>query len=175
MIVRDVVDKDTSQIVEIYNHYIVTSHATFEIDPMVDSEMQRRVIECTDRGYPFLVANNEVEICGYAYANQFKTRPAYKHTAEVSVYIRKGDNRKGIAIQLYRELIARLEAKGLHTVIAGISLPNQPSVRLHERFGFKKVAHFHEVGRKFDRWIDVGYWQLALPVGNRDAMFSKYD
>ena len=168
MIVRDADDKDIRQIVEIYDHYIATSHATFEIDPITASEMRRRMVEGADRGYPFLVADLEEEICGYAYAGKFKSRPAYKNTAEVSVYMRKGEGGKGIATRLYEELISRLESmEGLHTVISGISLPNEPSVRLHEKFGFRKVAHLHEVGRKFDRWIDVGYWHLILPVGER--------
>ena len=167
MIIRDADDKDIRQIAEIYNYYIATSHATFELDPITVSEMRSRVAVCSDRGYPFLVADREGEICGYAYASKFKSRPAYKDTAEVSVYIRNGEGGKGIAAGLYKHLISRLESTGLHTVIAGISLPNEPSVRLHEKFGFWKVAHLHEVGRKFDRWIDVGYWQLILPVGER--------
>ena len=163
MIVRPANSADALQISEIYNHYIATSHATFEIEPIEAGEMARRINEVCGGGYPFLICEDNVEIIGYAYGRQFRPRSAYRHSIEVSIYTKPGCERRNIGTILYEELFSEIKASNFHAIIAGISLPNDASVRLHERFGFEKVAHFREVGRKFDRWIDVGYWERILP------------
>jgi L-amino acid N-acyltransferase YncA len=162
MMIRTVRSGDATDIAQIYDHYVATSHATFELEPVGGEAMLLRIDESLSSGYPFLVCEAGGEIAGYAYARRFRPRPAYRHSAEVSVYIRRGHDGKGIATRLYERLFEKLNNGDLHAIIAGISLPNEASVALHTKFGFKKVAHFHEVGRKFDRWIDVGYWQLIL-------------
>ena len=163
MLVREASNRDASQVAEIYNHYIKTSYATFEIETVGALEMIRRIDESLGKGYPFLVAEIDGEVLGYAYGHEYRPRAAYGRSVEISVYIQHEHQGKGIASRLYQILIPVLINAGYHAMIAGISLPNEASVRLHERFGFEKVAHFREVGRKFDRWIDVGYWQrLAL-------------
>lgn len=164
MIVRPAVSDDAVQAAYIYNHYIATSHATFELDPIDGREMLRRMESGWDAGYPFLVCEEGSGVCGYAFASSHRGRPAYAHTVEVSVYVKPGNDGQGIGTKLYDSLLSELETDGFHTVIAGISLPNEDSVRLHEKFGFEKVAHFREVGRKFDRWFDVGYWQKILSI-----------
>ena len=99
---------------------------------------------------------------GYAYATKWRSRAAYKHTVECSVYVSHKHNRSGIGSKLYGALFPQLRERAIHAVIAGIALPNEASVAIHELCGFKKIAHFSEVGRKFEQWIDVGNWQLML-------------
>ena len=160
MNIRPVDLADAAQLAEIYNHYILTSHCTFEITPVEPGEVQSRISELLARGFPFLVAEIEDEIAGYAYGRQFRPRPAYRHSAEISVYIRNGREAGGVGTALYTRLFEAISKLDFHAVIAGIALPNDASIRLHEKFGFEKVAHFREVGFKFGKWIDVGYWQL---------------
>ena len=99
---------------------------------------------------------------GYAYAAPWRARAAYRHSVETSIYLAPGAGGRGLGARLYRALFAALPSH-VHAAIGGVSLPNPASVALHERLGFRKVAHFREVGRKFGRWIDVGYWQRLLP------------
>lgn len=162
MLIRSAELSDSSQVAGIYNYYIASSHATFELEPIETIEMEKRVRETIERGYPFLVCEVDSEIVGYAYGRQFRPRRAYQHSIEISVYIKTGHEQKRIATRLYENLLSEIENGNFHTIVAGISLPNDASVRLHESFGFEKTAHFSEVGRKFDRWIDVGYWQMIL-------------
>lgn len=150
--------EDAAAIAAIYNFYVESSHSTFETEMVNETEMRRRVSEILEN-YPFLVGEENGEIIGYAYAARYKTRAAYRHSAEISVYIKNGINGKGIGTILYENLFAELKAKPIHAIVAGISLPNEASIRLHEKFGFEKVAHFREVGFKHGRWIDVGYWE----------------
>lgn len=162
MIIRSAKDDDAIDIAYIYNYYIAISHATFEIEPIDEAEMLRRIEECWYAGYPFLVCEENDEIVGYAYGRRFRVRQAYLHSVEVTVYVRPGHTERGIGKLLYESLFDELKKGDFHAIIAGISLPNEASVKLHENFGFEKVAHFREVGRKFERWIDVGYWQFML-------------
>lgn len=150
---------DAEQISEIYNFYIQETHHTFETEPINVSEMQNHIGEIV-KNYPFLVAEENDEIFGFAYATKYKSRQAYRHSVGVSVYVKHDQKQKGIGKLLYRELLKNLSKTDVHAIIAGIALPNDASIRLHERFGFEKVAHFREVGFKFGKWIDVGYWEL---------------
>ena len=150
---------DSEQIAEIYNFYIQNTHHTFETERINPVEMQKRINQIIEN-YPFLVCEENQEIFGYAFATQYKSRCAYKNSAEVSVYIKNGLKQKGIGTKLYEKLFEELSKTEVHAIIAGIALPNEASIKLHEKFGFEKVAHFREVGFKFERWIDVGYWEL---------------
>jgi L-amino acid N-acyltransferase YncA len=158
MNIRPASSEDAPGIAKVYNHYIRTSHATFEIEPVDHTEMLRRVRDALASGYPFLAAD-DIDISGYAYGRPFRPRPGYRHAVEVAVYVDPDRQGEGIATELYGHLFPQLFAGGARTLIAAIALPNEPSVQLHEKFGFVKSGHFREVGRKFDRWIDVGYWQ----------------
>lgn len=160
MDIRPVSLADAAQIAEIYNYYIETSHATFELETIDAGEMENRIGETFTRNYPFFVCEENGEIVGYAYGRQFRPRRAYIHSVEVSVYVKNGWDGKGIGTILYQNLLADILQRDFHAIIAGISLPNETSVKLHEKFGFTKVAHFREVGFKFGHWIDVGYWEL---------------
>jgi phosphinothricin acetyltransferase len=150
---------DAEQIAEIYNYYILNTHHTFETEPLSADEMQQRIAE-TSQDYPFLIAEYEGVIQGYVYATQFKLRQAYKHSVEISIYVRNQAKQKGIGSELYQRLLEELSETDIHALMAGISLPNEASVRFHEKIGYEKVAHFREVGYKLGRWVDVGFWEM---------------
>ena len=160
MNIRPAASKDAEQISKIYNHYIATSYATFELESIDAAEMQRRIADTIKQGYPFLVAEDAGLIVGYTYGRPFRPRPGYRHTVEVAVYVHPERQGQGTGKQLYDRLLPQLFDNGARSLIATIALPNDASVRMHERFGFVNAGLFREVGRKFDRWIDVGYWQL---------------
>lgn len=153
--------KDAGEISEIYNYYITDTVITFEEDELSSIDIQERIQTITEK-LPWLVFEDEGKVVGYAYASEWKSRCAYRNSVESTVYLQKGFEGRGIGSQLYRNLLEELKGMGYHTVIGGIALPNEASVWLHEKFKFEKVAHFREVGYKFDQWIDVGYWQLLL-------------
>jgi len=155
--IRIVNPYDAPAIAEIYKYYILNTIITFETEVVTPEEIARRIEKYLKIG-PYLVYEENSEVVGYAYLSNFRERKAYENTVESTIYLRNGQGGRGVGFQLYSELLAQAALK-YHTVIAGISLPNEASVRLHEKCGFKKVGHFAEVGRKFDEWIDVGFWQ----------------
>ncbi len=159
MEIREIKLEDADQIADLYNYYIRNTHHTFETEPVLGHAMVPR-IKSISENYPFLVAEDESTILGYCYATQFKLRDAYKYAAEVSIYVRNDSKQRGVGSRLYAELFGKLEDTDIHALIAGISLPNEASVKFHEKLGFEKVAHFREVGYKLGRWIDVGYWEM---------------
>ena len=137
--------------------------------------MRARIAKANGAGYPWLVWEDGGQVLGYAYASQFRDRAAYRHSAEATVYLAPDATRRGIGSALYRELIARLRAGGAHLVVGGVALPIEASVALHEALGFTRVGTFSEIGRKFDRWIDVGFWQLRLDGGEPQAADGATD
>jgi L-amino acid N-acyltransferase YncA len=163
MEIRAVTPEDAAQIAEIYNYYIKNTHHTFETEPLGISDMEERIREAAEI-YPFLVADEEGEIHGYAYATQFRMRQAYDYSVEVSIYVKNESKERKIGTQLYVKLFDLLANTNIHAIVAGIALPNEPSILFHERLGFEKVAHFKEVGYKLGRWIDVGYWELINKI-----------
>jgi phosphinothricin acetyltransferase len=152
---------DAAAVCAIYNPYVLETVVTFEEEAVSTAEMARRIGEVTAR-FPWLVAEEGGAIVGYAYATPWKVRAAYRHSVEVTVYLAPGHTGRGVGTALYRELIELLRKAGVHAVIGGVALPNAASIALHEKLGFKKTAHFLEVGRKLDRWVDVAYWELIL-------------
>lgn len=159
--IRAVKLEDAKEIAEIYNYYILNSCVTFEELPVSAEEMRGR-IEVAHLKFPWLVFETINEVLGYAYASAWKPRSAYKHTVEITVYLKKEATKNGIGSLLYAALIGQLTDLGFHAVIGGISLPNEASIALHEKFGFEKIAQFKEVGYKFKKWIDVGYYELLI-------------
>ena len=149
-------------IADIYNHYIQTSIVTFEEQPVTAVEIARRIEEVQSASLPWLIAEEDSRVVGYAYATPWRTRTAYRFSVEVTVYVAPGHAGRRIGSMLYSQLLPMLQAQSIHAVMGGIALPNDASVALHEKFGFRQVARFQEVGFKFYRWIDVGYWQRTL-------------
>jgi L-amino acid N-acyltransferase YncA len=160
--IRPVTENDSEVITRIYNHYILNTIITFEVQEVSAQEIARRIAEITSASLPYLVTEHDGQVVGYAYASKWKSRFAYRFSVECTVYIDPAFPGKGFGSALYRVLLEQLRERGIHAAIGGIALPNPVSVALHEKLGFKKVAHFSEVGFKFDKWIDVGYWELNL-------------
>ena len=152
---------DSAEICKIYNHYVLGTTITFEEEPVSTDEMAQRITE-TLQSLPWLVWEQDESLQGFCYASKWKGRCAYRHSVESTVYVRADSIGRRIGSQLYCALLDQLRQRKFHTVIGGIALPNDASVALHEKFEFEKVAQFREVGNKFDRWTDVGYWQLLL-------------
>ncbi|MFA6312228.1 MAG: arsinothricin resistance N-acetyltransferase ArsN1 family B [Sterolibacterium sp.] len=160
--IRPAIATDADSIARIYNHYILNTIITFEEQAVSAQEMAERIAEVTSASLPWLVAEDDGRIVGYAYASKWKGRCAYRFSVESTVYLDPDCVGKGYGTRLYESLFASLRECGMHVVIGGIALPNPASIALHEKLGMKKVAHFGEVGFKFDKWIDVGYWQATL-------------
>jgi L-amino acid N-acyltransferase YncA len=159
--IREVSLDDAAEIAAVYNHYVRNTHATFEEEDVTTAAMAERIGRVMS-AYPWFVAEEEGVLTGYSYAGPFHARAAYRLTAETTVYLRPGCEGRGTGAALYEALLATLRRRDLHAAIGIIALPNPASVALHERFGFGQVGRLVEVGRKFDRWIDVGIWQLQL-------------
>jgi len=152
---------DAGAICAIYNPYVATTTITFEEAPVTETAMATRIGELLPT-HPWWVSVVGGAITGYAYAAQWRTRSAYRYSVETTVYVAPGACGCGVGTQLYRALLDDLSQRRFHCAMGGIALPNAASVALHEKMGFAKVAHFRQVGAKFGRWIDVGYWQRQL-------------
>jgi phosphinothricin acetyltransferase len=160
--IRAATAADAAGIAAIYNHYVMQTVVTFEEESVSAADIAGRIEGVSSVSLPWLVAEEAGRVVGYAYATKWHLRAAYRFSAEVTVYLAPTDTGRRIGSNLYAQLFPILEARGVHAVMGGIALPNQVSVALHEKFGMRKVAHFEAVGFKFDRWIDVGYWQRTL-------------
>ena len=158
---RHVKISDAEQICTIYNHYVTNTTATFEEDEVTEEEMKTRIKQTTRR-FPWLVYEVANELKGYAYATDWKSRTAYRYSAETTVYVKSDERGKGIGFNLYQQLISEMKALSYQSLVGGIALPNNSSIALHEKLNFMKVAHFQQIGFKLNQWIDVGYWQLLL-------------
>ncbi len=161
MPIRLATPDDASQILAIYSPYVIETAISFESKPPTETEFCERIARGLTVG-PWLVVEEDDQILGYAYATKFRERAAYDSTRETTVYVGPGHHGAGIGRELMTELLARLRAGGVALAVAGITLPNDASVGLHEHLGFAAVGVFHGVGRKFGTSHDVGFWELAL-------------
>jgi L-amino acid N-acyltransferase YncA len=161
LLIRDARSDDAERLCAIYNYYVTQTTATFEEESVSIGEMRNRIAEIT-ASWPWLVAEEEGRLVGYACAFAWKGRSAYRFSLEGSIYLDREHRGRGIGRRLYGDLIAVLRGRACHSLIGGIALPNDACIALHEKLGFVKVAQFKDVGYKFGRWIDVGYWQLVL-------------
>jgi len=162
MIVRPATADDAVQIAYIYNHYIATSHATFELEPIDAVEMLGRLKAAWADDYPFLVFDAAGYLGGYAFGASFLSGEAFGGSINTAVYVRPGKDGMGIGTALYGHLLSEVRQRKFESAVAAISLPNDACVHLHEKCGFEKAAHLRNVARKFDRCFDVGYWQLLI-------------
>jgi len=168
MSIRPCTPADAPALCDIYNHYVCETTVTFEEQPVSREEMAARVAGVVAQ-WPWLVWADGGTVTGYAYATGWKTRSAYRFSVESTVYLAPGAGGRGVGTRLYGALLDELDRCDLHCVIGGITLPNAASVALHEKLGFEHLGIFREVGRKFGRWLDVGYWQRILPAGVEDS------
>ena len=162
MSIRMATVEDAAAIAAIYNPYVADSCVTFETEPVQAAGMAARITEVLDAGLPWLLAEDAAGAAGFAYASKWKGRCAYRFSVESTVYLHWDHTGRGIGRALYGRLLEEIRARRMHAVIGGIALPNAASIALHQRLGFRKVAHFEQVGYKQDRWVDVGYWQLLI-------------
>ena len=154
---------DYAAVVEIYNHYIVNTAATFDTNRFSVGERVPWFAKFADTGpYQLLVASKAGSVVGYAYSDRFNQRPAYDISVETTVYVAPNALGQGIGGALYSALFEQLAGCGLHGAYAGITLPNDASVRLHESFGFRRIGVETEVGRKFDRFWSVARYERRL-------------
>lgn len=160
--IRPATKTDADAIARIYNHYVLNTTITFEEKAVTVEDIVDRIAEVESNSLLWLVAEQDGQVVGYAYASKWKGRCAYRYSVESSVYVAQGHGGRGIGTKLYEALLPQLKDKGIHAVIGGIVLPNPSSIALHEKFGMTQVAHFKEVGYKFNQWLDVGYWEGLL-------------
>lgn len=161
MLIRAARESDFDAIAFLLNHYIRATAIHFGVDPVTSAALCEDWSSHRDR-YPFLVAEIEGRFAGFSKASAFRERAAYAWTTESTVYVARGMERRGVGKALYQRLFTFLRAQGFQTVLAGITLPNEASVLLHESIGFAKVGHVARAGWKFDRFHDVGFWQRDL-------------
>lgn len=159
--IREATLTDAPAIAAIYAPIVSDTAISFEEEPPSPEEMGQR-IETTLLSYPYLVAERLGQVVGYAYASQHRARPAYRWSADVSVYVHEQARSAGVGRALYEQLLAQLATRNFHAVFAGIALPNSASVALHEAVGFSLIGVYREVGFKLGEWRDVGWWQLVL-------------
>jgi phosphinothricin acetyltransferase len=162
----------------IYLPYIYDSAITFETEPPSLEQFEGRIEKCLQK-FPWLVCIVDDQVAGYVYASPHRDREAYQWTCECSVYVSEKYKGKGIGKTLYIVLFSILKEQGIRNVYAGITLPNEPSVILHERCGFEHFATYEQVGYKLDGWKTVGWWKLQLnSFGEKPAppqLFSQMD
>lgn len=161
--IRTATPDDAERTAAIYNHFVEHTVVTFEETPISPAEMRTRTAAVIDARYPWLVSEIDGVVAGYAYAKTWQTRCAYRLSLESTIYLAPEFTGRGLGTELYGALFDELrKAHRGHCVVGGIALPNPGSVALHEKLGFELVGVFKEVGWKFDKWVDVGYWQLML-------------
>jgi phosphinothricin acetyltransferase len=157
---------------EIYRPYIDTP-ITFEVTPPTLDDFENRVRE-TLKKFPWLVCEVDGRVAGYSYASPYRSRCAYEWSVESTVYVHQDFHGRGVGRQLYTKLLELLKAQGAVNVIAGITLPNDASVGIHESFGFQPAGVMKDVGFKLGRWWDVGFWQLQLQKPDRPEGLRTY-
>lgn len=164
-IVRDAAPDDLPGLTAIYNHYIVHSPVTFDLTEYEPEQRRQWLEEHQPAGrHRLLVATDDSGILGYATTSRWRAKAAYDPTVETSVYVRRDAVGRGIGSTLYAALFDAIAAEDVNTIVAGMTLPNDASRALHEKFGFREVGVFTRVGRKFGQYWDVGWFQRALKI-----------
>lgn len=161
MLVRPATATDLPSVASVYDHQVLTGVATFDTVPPPLSSWEARLAS-TEVGDHLLVVEDEGAVLGYACSTTYRPRPAYARTRETSVYLAPGAEGRGLGRALYDDLLARLRADQVHTVLAVVAQPNPASEALHRRCGFERVGLLPEVGFKQGRWIDTAVWALRL-------------
>lgn len=168
LVVRDATADDAPACAEVYAPYVTGTAASFESEPPGPAELARR-IEAAQAAHAWLVAEVDGVLAGYAYAGAYRSRPAYRWTAETSVYVAAAAGGRGVGRALYAALLDRLEQRGYRTVVAAMTLPNPASAALHAAFGFADAGVLEAVGWKLGRWHDVALLRRGLGADAADA------
>ncbi len=159
--IRAFTEKDVETLLEIYNYYVLHTTANFDIE-ILSLEAFKAKITRINTEYPIIIYEEHDEILGFAYGSRFRPKPAYNNTVETTVYVRHTAFGKGIGKMLYTRLLNILKEKGYRVAIGIITIPNETSIKLHEKLGFKKVGELKDVGFKFNAWQTIGIWQLRF-------------
>lgn len=168
LITRPAQPADASSIAAIYAYHVAHGTASFDTTPRSKAETAAKIAQCAANGWPFLVAEAGREIVGYAYATQFRDRPAYASTCESSIYVAVSHLGQGIGRTLLAALIEVASQAGFRQMIAVVGGAEPASVALHVKAGFTEAGRMHSVGRKFGRWLDTVYLQRSLGVGDTE-------
>ena len=152
---------DIAEIVAIYVHYVNNTVITFDTEVPSEAEMRQRLAPVIEN-FPAWVCVEDGKVIGYCYAHEWKTKKAYNTTVETTIYLHPDYPGRGYGRSLMNQLIEDCRNRSFHVLVACITIPNAPSVKLHEKLHFKQVSSFHEVGRKFDRWLDVADYELII-------------
>jgi len=169
MVIRDADPaRDAAACAAIYAPFVANTAVSLEEEAPTAVEMSRRITATSER-YPWLVAEIDGALAGYAYASAHRDRAAYRWAADVAVYVDEPARRRGVGRALYDALLTLLAQQGVHTVCAGVTLPNDASVGLHEALGFRPVGVYQRIGYKQGAWRDVGWWQLELAAPDDGA------
>lgn len=167
LLIRPSRDEDVAAIARIYAHHVLHGTGTFETDPPSETDMTARRADVLGKGLPWLVAESEGDVVGFAYGNWFKPRAAYRFSVEDSIYVAAGQEGKGVGRALLAELLGRLEAVGVRKVMAIIGdSDNAGSIGLHRALGFENVGVVQSCGWKFGRWLDIVIMQRSLGAGD---------
>jgi phosphinothricin acetyltransferase len=159
VVIRPAVRSDLPPLLDIYNHYVLNTPITFDIEPRTLAQREEWFAQFSDRGrYRCFVAARDGKAIGWACSARFKDRAAYDTSIETSVYVAPDSSGQGIGSNLYRALFDAIAGEDVHRAFAGITLPNPASEAIHRAFGFAHVGTYHEIGRKFDRWWDTGLY-----------------
>lgn len=168
MLIRNATASDFEAVAQLTNYFIRETTIHFGTNEASAQELCDQWEATRDR-YPFLVAELNGRFAGYCKASTWRSREAYQWTPECGIYVEDFARRKGVARALYTALFKTLQDRGFHSVVAGIALPNDPSVKLHESLGFVPAGVVRNAGWKFGRWNDVGFWQRMLQLPGQPA------
>ncbi|MBL8991658.1 MAG: N-acetyltransferase [Phycisphaerae bacterium] len=160
-LIRPTEQRDFEQMAQLVNRFISDTVVHFGYAPVSAAELRSQWDESRAR-YPWLTLELDGDFGGFAKAGVWRSREAYRWTAEVGLYLVESARGRGLGTAIYRELLDDLRRRGFHSAIGGVTLPNEASVRLHERLGFEFVGRFRHAGYKFGGWHDVGFWQVVL-------------
>lgn len=153
---------DVPDIHKIYSYYVKTSVVTFDIDAPSEKAIDKKYSNIADKGHPIIIAEIDNEVVGFAYASNFRPRPAYRFTCENAIYVDNNVRGKGIGGLLLAELLKQAKDFGFNQMIAIVTASASPSIKLHKKHGFKILGEFPELGYKFDKWHNIIHMQKRL-------------